>query len=74
MKRIIYHEKTLHILTSVGFLLCALILLCFPSFFDTRTAIAALFFLLGTKTLANIIIDTHHEETYFRPEKNLPKK
>ena len=64
MKNAGHGEGMVHLLATIGFFLLAWVLLLAPEIITEPAAIGILAFLLGLKTIGNLIIDSHNKIHY----------
>jgi hypothetical protein len=64
MKHSGHGEWLVHLLTTIGFFLLSWLLLLSPESITTAWALGILAFLLGLKTIGNLIIDSHNKIHY----------
>lgn len=64
MKNAWHGEGLVHLLATIGFFLLAAVLLLAPEIISIEWALGIMAFLLGLKTVGNLIIDSHNKIHY----------
>ena len=64
MKNAGHGEGLVHLLAAIGFFLLSALLLLAPETITIGGAIGILAFMLGLKTIGNLIIDSHNKINY----------